>query len=328
MFVTVVGFAIYILKLPTRQLTHTGEVIVRRPLLFAALSCALMLTLGVTTPKALAQEKLKALIVDGQNNHGNWPQTTQMMKSYLQESGRFEVEIATTKPNGTDPDFQPAFDKFDVVISNYNGAAWPEETQASFIDYVKNGGGFVVVHAADNAFGGWKEYNEMIGLGGWGGRNEKSGPYVYFNDDGERVNDTSPGRGGHHGSQHPFAIVVRDDEHPITKGMPLEWMHEKDELYDQLRGPATSMTVLATAFASPDFNGTGRHEPMLMTIEYGEGRVFHTPMGHGNYSQECVGFITCLLRGAEWAATGEVTIEIPDDFPSADEVSKRPYEAE
>ena len=83
------------------------------------------------------------------------------------------------------------------------------------------------------------------------------------------------------------------------------------------------MTVLATAYASPDKGGSGRHEPMMMVLDYGQGRVFHTPMGHGAYSQACVGFVTALTRGAEWAATGEVTATIPDDFPSEDEVSLR-----
>lgn len=274
---------------------------------------------------AQAAPQLKALIVDGQNNHGVWPKTTKMMKRYLEDSGLFTVDVATTAPKGTDPEFKPRFDKYDVVISNYNGAAWPAETEQAFVDYVKGGGGFVVIHAANNAFGNWKEYNEIIGLGGWGGRSEKSGPYVYLSDDGKLVRDTSQGGGGHHGSQHPFAIIVRDSDHPITRGMPQVWMHAQDELYDKLRGPAENMHVLATAYASPEKGGTGRHEPMMMTIDYGQGRVFHTPMGHGDYSQECVGFIAAFVRGTEWAATGKVTTSIPADFPTADEVKQRKF---
>lgn len=297
---------------------------------FTTLAVVLQL-IGFVSPAAAfdePQEKIKALIVDGQNNHGNWPQTTEMMKQYLEESGRFAVEIARTKASGTDAEFQPAFGDYDVVISNYNGAPWSEGTKQAFEKYVSEGGGFVSIHAADNAFPQWREYNEMIGLGGWGGRNQKSGPYVYLEENGEVVRNTEEGNGGHHGSQHPFAVIVRDEEHPITKGMPMEWMHVNDELYDLLRGPGNNMTILATAFASPKFGGSGRHEPMLMTIDYGKGRVFHTPMGHGNDSQECVGFITVLLRGSEWAATGKVTIGIPDDFPTSKETRSRPFENE
>ena len=64
---------------------------------------------------------------------------------------------------------------------------------------------------------------------------------------------------------------------------------------------------------------------MIMTVRYGKGRVFHTPMGHANGSQECVGFITTLQRGCEWAATGEVSVPIPADFPPASEPKQRPF---
>ncbi|MFM8705480.1 MAG: ThuA domain-containing protein, partial [Planctomycetia bacterium] len=164
-------------------------------------------------------------------------------------------------------------------------------------------------------------YNPMIGLGGWGGRNEKSGPFVYYTAEGTLVRDSSPGPGGSHGPQAPFAVVVRDANHPITQGMPATWMHAKDELYDSLRGPAENMQVLATAFAPK----TNRHEPIIMTIDYGKGRVFHTPMGHETYSMECVGFINTLQRGTEWAATGKVSLPIAADFPKAEAASSRPF---
>jgi type 1 glutamine amidotransferase len=290
----------------------------------AAFASATMLV--ALLPAALfAEAPLKALIVDGQNNHGNWPTTTKMMKKYLEDTKLFTVDIATTAKQGTDESFKPNFGKYNVVVSNYNGAPWPESTRQAFVDYVKAGGGFVVVHAANNAFGDWPEYNAMIGLGGWGGRNEKSGPYVFVDADGKVVRDEAKGSGGHHGPQHPFQIIVRDGEHPVTKGMPKEWMHVNDELYDLLRGPGENMHILATAYADKAKGGSGRHEPMIFTVEYGKGRVFHTPMGHGNDSQECVGFITALQRGAEWAATGKVTLPIPDDFPTADKTSQRKF---
>ena len=289
-----------------------------------AVGLCLGLVMGFTT-SASAAEKLLALIVDGQNNHGIWPKTTQMMKKYLEETGLFTVDVATTAPKGTDANFAPEFSKYAVVISNYNGAAWPAETQKKFADYVKNGGGFVVVHAADNAFPEWAEYNEMIGLGGWGGRNEKSGPYVYITEDGMIIRDEAAGAGGHHGAQHEFTVRTRDNFHPITRGLPREWLHVKDELYDKLRGPGANMQILATAFADPKHGGSGRHEPMLMVVEFGKGRVFHTALGHGDYSQECVGFITTLQRGAEWAATGKVTQDVPKDFPTADALSQRKF---
>ena len=100
-------------------------------------------------------------------------------------------------------------------------------------------------------------------------------------------------------------------------------MHAKDELYDRLRGPAENLHVLATAYSDPATRGSGFHEPMLMTISYGKGRVFHTTLGHALEASQCVGFITTLQRGAEWAATGKVTQKVPSDFPTADKTSSR-----
>ncbi len=291
---------------------------------FIFLAAAIVVSIPVAASSQDAA-RLKALIVDGQNNHRNWPQTTQMMKQYLEETGKFTVDVATTAPQGKDESFAPEFKKYDVVVSNYNGANWPDATEAAFIEYVKNGGGLVIVHAANNAFGNWREYNEMIGLGGWGGRNEASGPYVYLDAEGKLVRNEERGSGGHHGPQHPFALIVRDAEHPVTKGMPREWLHVNDELYDKLRGPGENMHILATAYADPAKGGSGRHEPMIFTVSYGKGRVFHTPMGHGNDSQECVGFITTLVRGTEWSANGKVTLPIPSDFPTAEKISQRKF---
>jgi type 1 glutamine amidotransferase len=287
------------------------------------LAASLFLLVTLATAAAAADPPiLKVMVLDGQNNH-DWKKTTPVMKQALESSGRFTVDVATSPPaKGDMSTFKPNFAAYDVVVSNYNGEPFSAETKQALLDYVKNGGGFVVVHAANNAFGDWKEYNEMIGLGGWGNRNEKSGPYVYFKD-GKQVVDTSPGRGGGHGPQYPFLVIVRDTEHPITKDMPTSWMHAQDELYTHLRGPAQNMKILATAMAPRNKGGRDFDEPMMMVLDYGKGRVFHTPMGHADYSMKCTGFITALQRGSEWAATGKVTLPIPEDFPTADAPKSR-----
>jgi len=262
---------------------------------------------------------IKVLIVDGQNNH-NWKATTPLLRTILESSGLFRVDVATSPPQGGDmSSFQPEFSTYRGVVSNYNGDLWSADTRKAFEIYVKNGGGFVSVHAADNAFPEWEAYNEMIGVGGWGGRDEQSGPRLYW-EDGEVVRDTSPGRGGSHGQQHVFLMTTRDADHPIMKGLPEEWLHAQDELYDRLRGPALNLTVLATAFSDPKTKGTGNHEPLLLAIQYGKGRVFHTALGHDVAAMRCQGFATTLQRGTEWVITGDVTLPVPANFPTAKEV--------
>lgn len=300
-----------------------------------------------------AAEKLKALIVDGQNNHAVWPKSTIMMKQYLEDSGLFEVSIERTRfinnhereedwlplanageSKGTkkpkpDPSFSPDFSKYDIVVSNfgYGAADWPEQTRRNLEKYMQEGGGLVVVHAANNAWADWKEFNKMIGLGGWGGRDASSGPYVYYNAEGEIVRDNSKkGKTGAHGPRDEFLITMRDKEHPITKDVPDFWMQTKDECYSHLRGPAQNMTILATAADTPALQKEGRNEPMLMVLDYGKGKVFHTTLGHDTEAFESVGFIVTFVRGSEWAATGSVTQEIPDDFPTEKKSSSRTFE--
>ncbi len=268
------------------------------------LACLLVTCLAAV---GRCQEKVfKTLLIDGQNNH-NWQETTPIIRATLESTGRFQVDVATTPPAGGDMSkFNPKFADYDVVVSNYNGEPWSEATQKAFVDYVYGGGGFVCVHAADNSFPQWAEYNQMIGLGGWGDRTEKDGPYVRWRD-GKFQRDTKLGRGGSHGQRHAFEVVVRDTEHPITRGIPASFLQATDELYAELRGPAKDMEVLATAYSDPATGGTGEHEPILMVVEAGKGRVFHTTLGHDAVSLSGTAFQVTLQRGTEWAASGRVT---------------------
>jgi type 1 glutamine amidotransferase len=263
------------------------------------------------------------LIVDGQNNHA-WQETTPLIQRTLERCGKFRVDVTTSPAAGEEMGgFQPKFSEYDVVVSNYNGDPWSEQTQQAFEKYVAGGGGFVCVHAADNSFPNWQAYNRMIGLGGWGGRSEKDGPYIRWKEQQRRfTRDRSPGRGGSHGRRVPFLVVVRDHDHPITEGLPSAFMQNNDELYAELRGPAENMHVLATGYSDPKAGGSGEHEPVLMTIQFGSGRVFHTTLGHDVEAMQGVAFQVTLQRGAEWAATGRVTLpaigadQLSDDHPS------------
>ncbi len=272
-----------------------------------------------------AEDKIRVLIVDGQNNH-NWRAMTPPMKADLESSGRFTVDVATTPgPKSSAAaweSFRPDFSKYDVVLSNYNGDLWPPEVRKAFEEYVAKGGGLAIIHAANNAFEGWPAYNEMIGLG-W--RGPQFGDRLTVDESGHVVRTLKgQGPGAGHGPPHAFKVVVRNADHPITHGMPAEWMHAKDELYHGQRGPAEHMEILATAFSDKAKGGTGTNEPMIWVIPFGKGRVFTTVMGHamGNdvTAIRCNGFRTVMLRGTEWAATGKVTIPISNDFPTATEV--------
>jgi len=267
---------------------------------------------------AAAADKINLLLIDGQNGH-NWKATTPPIKAMLEKTGRFNVEVLTSPPKGAPKEdwgkFRPEFSKYDVVLTNYAGEAWPEEVRAGFEKYVNGGGGLAVYHFAVQSFAEWEAYNKMIGMG-W--RDNKYGESIALDDDGKvvrRAKGEGPGAG--HGPAHAFEMQVRDAVHPIMKGMPAKWMHASDELYHGQRGPAQDMHILATAFSAKEKGGTGLHEPMAWTIPFGKGRVFTTLLGHDVPQTVAPGAATLLVRGAEWAATGKVTIPVPDDVAGA-----------
>ena len=233
--------------------------------------------------------KIKTLLLSGANNH-DWVRSSAFCQKLLEDSGRFAVTV-TEDPAEALAD-AASLAAYQLLFSDYNGPAWSEAAQANFTAAVRGGTGLVILHAADNAFPGWVEYEQMVGLL-W---REGTG----------------------HGEFHEFPVTIRDREHPITRGVPdfRTW----DELYHRLvHLHDVPHEVLATAYSAAERGGTGNDEPTMVVTWYGEGRVFHQVLGHvwaGDPNGEYKGasmiafasleFQTTLLRGCEWAATGEV----------------------
>jgi len=311
-------------------------------------------------------EKLRILIIDGRNNH-DWIGTTESLRSTLNAAGKFETTISTApdsglpqpprKPSTEDPEtlaaYQNALQRFkelqknrdpdrlaawqnwtidfspyDAVILNYNGPEWPEQLRQDFTTYVRSGGGVLAIHAANNAFPNWEEFNQMIGLG-W--RNKNFGQVVQVDPDSGKPLLSNPDQGTSHGSKHPFTVTVRAPQHPIMAGLPAQWLHAKDELYHRLRGSTENLNILSSAYSDPKQGGTGKHEPVTYEKPFGKGRVITTTMGHiwpgdtHRTSLYCLGFQTIVTRSLEYLATGNVTQQVPENFPATEQKITPPH---
>jgi len=298
---------------------------------------------GKKTENRTAKTKLNVLILNGSSSHPGWQLVTDGLKSTLCASGRFNVDASTTPPQRSSESvwnaWRPHFLDYDAVISTYEGRMFPEAVREDFESYISEGHGALMAHSSGGQFEGWDAYCEMAGLG-W--RQAGAGSRIFLEDGGETV--CVPPHGGigpGHGRLHTFQVKNRQSDHPIMKGLPDLWMHGMDELYHGMRGPAKDLTILASAYSGKEQGGTGEHEPVLWTTTFGKGRIASTVLGHLldpdskeerliEFSRQqmvdasanstdavyCVGYQTLIARSVEWAATGTVTIGLPEEFPS------------
>jgi type 1 glutamine amidotransferase len=230
---------------------------------------------------------ISVLLLTGANNH-DWKRSSPFLKKVLEGSGKFSVTLSE-QPSAILED-EARLKTFPLLLLDYNGPAWSPAAQANFLRAVETGTGVVAVHAANNSFPEWAEYEKMIGLT-W---RQVSG----------------------HGKFHEFTVKITDHDHPATRGVAD--FRITDELYHRLvRTPGVDLRVLATAFSDPKTGGTGLDEPMLTVTQYGKGRVFYHALGHiwpgdpkanpgcSLIALENAGFQTTLLRACEWAAGTE-----------------------
>ncbi len=253
-------------------------------------SCTFLLSaalLALTTLQSLAAsntaqpanlepppEGTRVLIVTGIDYPGHpWKQTAPALQKLLEADPRLKVRIAED-PNSL---ASPLLKQWDVVILHFMDWETPGPGPAArenLRQFVAGGKGLMLTHFACGAWDNneWPEFKSLAGR-------------VWFGANGGRQHDP-------HGK---FTVEIADAEHPVTKGLaPFETL---DELYTCLTGEA-SIRVLAQAKSKVD----GKHYPMAFVLDYGQGRVFHTVLGHDARAYAASGVGELLRRGCAWVA--------------------------
>lgn len=236
-------------------------------------------------------EVIKTLIITGQGEH-NWMVSSEAVKQILDETSLFSSKVILTPPKGEDMSgFNPKFSRYKLVVIDYEGDAWPEMTTAALQEYVKNGGGLVLFNTK----------SDMISTA---------------------ADSIAPS------GNNNFEIRTQVSDHPVTKDLPVRWLHPCDMITRGMKLAAEDVLVLASAFPGASFSRNRGMVPVLLARNYEKGRIFVTMIGTPDETESqalhCSGFIVTLQRGAEWAAKGTVTQEVPFDFPTAAGVVLRP----
>jgi type 1 glutamine amidotransferase len=227
---------------------------------------------------------LSAIVIsDSPENVNNY------LETILENTGLFDVDIQ----RGAMPDFAD----YDVIVLSLEKADWSDQVKKDFETFVSSGGGVVVLGTSLSAFQDWPASEKLFGLPTGEGLSKSKKAYDY-------------------------QIVNNKIEHPVTNGLPQKWLHGGDYMLYNTTGLKPGAEVLASARADSIYGGNNQMLPVVYALSAGEGRVFASTMGYAASidhieAMQCVGYITTLQRGAEWAATGVVSQEPPLDFPNS-----------
>ena len=158
-----------------------------------------------------------------------------------------------------------------VIFLSTTGDVLNDAQQAEFEKYIRNGGGFVGVHAATDTEYDWQWYGNLVG--------------AYFKS---------------HPAQQMATIKVIDTNFIATKGLPTEWKRF-DEWYN-FKWMATDLHILLKIDETSYKGGEmGDNHPMSWYHAYDGGRAFYTELGHTDESYKEPLYLNHLLGGIKYA---------------------------
>ncbi len=198
--------------------------------------------------------------------HGSIEAGTRMFKQ-LGERHRFEI-VRTQDPRVFTDENHAELDA--VVFLNTTGDVLDGPQQAAFERYIRDGGGYIGIHAASDTEYEWEFYGELVG--------------AYF--------------AGHPRVQEA-TIHVTDREHPATSHLPSTWTRT-DEWYNFREPPRGVHVLMSLDTSSYEGSTMGESHPIAWCREMGKGRSLYTGGGHTDASFEEPEFRRHLIGALRW----------------------------
>jgi len=227
---------------------------------------------------AEAQRTVLAFSFTGGFRHSACAYGKPILTQIGEESGKFRV-ICSEDPKVINEAFLKGIAC--LVLNNSTGSYLDDTGKAALLNFAKNGGGVVGIHAATDSFYDWPEYREMIG-GSFDG----------------------------HPWSEQIAVRVEVPDFPACRGVPNPWV-VGDEIYQHRDWSRDQVCVLM----SLDPKGTDLNKPGAKRADkdygiawcrtYGQGRVLYAALGHWEQVWDSPIYRTHLLNGILWAM-GEI----------------------
>ncbi len=245
-------------------------------------------------PAQTSPPKIRVLILTGSTDSFHpWRGTAPFLQDILMSTGRFDVKLEEAVPGIT----AATLAGFDVVVDYYNGPRWGDPTEHAVEDFIRSGKGMVAVHCA--TYGPF--FGQFLG-GNRKDRRMEGEPWPAYSD---MLGMTWKLKDIGHSKDHVFAVQWVDRDNPISRGLPPAFVTH-DELYHKIKLKPNAHVVASALDLPRGQGGTGKEEPMIWTVPYGQGRVVVMALGHDLLAMSQPGFMDAFARGTEWAATGNV----------------------
>ncbi|HIC56538.1 MAG TPA: ThuA domain-containing protein, partial [Acidobacteria bacterium] len=206
--------------------------------------------------------------------HPVLPLTEEILPAIGRQHDAFDIDI-TRDASILTTDILKRYDA--VVFYTTGELPMNADQRTTFLQFIRNGGGFVGIHSATDTFYDWPEYGELIG--------------GYF--------DNHPWR-------EEVSVRVEDNTHPATRHLA-ERFQINDEIYQFKKWSRDRVNVLMSLDTqSVDTTKDSVHRndndfALTWSHSYGEGRVFYTALGHEETVWQDDRFQRLIVNGIVWA---------------------------